>query len=1345
MVHYPARRGELDAGNPLLGTVIDGKYRLQSVLGRGGLGTVFRAQHVGSLVTVALKLLHPRYSERAEYRRALLPEARRAATVVHERCARLLDVGEGDEGITYLAMELVEGQTLDEVMQQGALSPSHTVDLLIQITAALNAVHEVGLVHCDLSPRNVMVSSRSGRLEAKVLDFGIARSMNIAGRENQQGELWGFANPAFSAPELLAGVDVDARADLYSLGTLAWLMLTGTMPVDDSDAERAVAAVREGDLNSWPRVPGVPARLVRLVQRCMSFGPEDRPASAVEVYRQLVSVRTGRGPGLFRLATLTAVLALVLTLAANENASVAFLRSKTGSLLDLSESALAVDAPVAHLREKDLAKVNCDYGGFAPARLRADIARDGEVLAPVALSPQVDRDASTFTLSTAQQSWQEVVQGLLRASKDGPVDLILTVPGSSLVRAVRVRVDAEPPTVTARLVDEEAVLHRKSQLYVELEDDIEIGHAEVEVALAGHEKVVLPLPQATGAFDIGDKLAEHVPGVAEIGGGSLVVRVADRAGNVRALPAIPVAAVDLRVPHVTQVRGTAGQAGLTLEGDKVRFQVRLSEHESGCLLRCHTGDVADAVEVPLPEIGVGALTHTVEVPLAKLGGRAGNTVLWLAVIDAAKNSDEREFTTTIVDRSPLMDIKGLAASGGQPVVWRGSELVLSPDGGSFQVSVSEPYVVAEVRVRRANRSIDEGLATFKKTGDEQFEVRVQALAPGAYEVLVDLLESGQDQLVPQTRVVPARVLPEQIEVHVPQSQSRFLPQLVDEGLLQFRNDAAGLLGEGRGWRLDPNLRRYIAGSMWLNGSPRDVQSNNTTLLPDFEPDSGRNTIAVGLTDVLGRAVRVTTDEGTVLAPAAGRVQVAEFWWSDGGARMIGAPLLVEHDQPVRIRIRLPLPFAVEDTLRLGYPNGERTASQVVPEDNGSIASFDLPFNEWSAAARLSGRTREEFADGLAGTIKASVASPAGTFEDVDLQLQTTRSTLSPMRLGDFVDVPDELKGLQLLPVLAPDGPFTEPVPAQPPRFSFRPQWGGSVRNMADIMLQDREFAWGQARALMTFATTIVDDKVRLACVHHFDPLGVERLLPQNLLPPQPAGAAPANDAVLTGVDFFQAWTFSRLLGVVVANDPALFRLPLGCELERAAFGDVRGDACHGVRAHGGAVQMSAFVTTTMPVVPWTSEQTRSFGDVIKTPYGLDFVGLDFGVREWVLDLPHMPGAEDLLAEWTGDHKEHLDRIMAVAAGVPRMQPPTLSLQRQLAVVRGLAFGEADGLLDRAGHPLATAKHRVLPDSVPGVLRTAQLNRNGRDLLSGAREPRLKNVGFRLAGDAKQLARKWGYR
>ena len=131
LVHYPVRLGETDSGNPLLGTVIDGKYRLQSVLGRGGLGTVFSAMHIGSLMTVALKLLHPRFTGRPEYRRALLPEARRAATVTHTRCARLLDVGEVEEGVAYLAMELAEGKTLELLMRGGRMAPSHAVDILL--------------------------------------------------------------------------------------------------------------------------------------------------------------------------------------------------------------------------------------------------------------------------------------------------------------------------------------------------------------------------------------------------------------------------------------------------------------------------------------------------------------------------------------------------------------------------------------------------------------------------------------------------------------------------------------------------------------------------------------------------------------------------------------------------------------------------------------------------------------------------------------------------------------------------------------------------------------------------------------------------------------------------------------------------------------------------------------------------------------------------------------------------------------------------------------------------------------------------------------------------------------
>ena len=265
-VHYPERRGEADAGNPLLGSVVDGKYRLEGVLGRGGLGTVFQAERIGSLMKVALKLLHPKFSEHPEYRRGLLPEARRAATVTNERCARLLDVGETSDGGTYLAMELVQGATLDELVRDGRLMPSHAVDILVQVAEALVAIHAVGLVHCDLSPRNVMVAVRNGELVAKVLDFGIARPVSMpAAKDLAVGGFSGFVSPAFSAPEHLAGQTVDSRADFYSFGALAWLMLAGgrlALAADSRPSLRQqLQAVRD---EGHGRVPDAePARVPR--------------------------------------------------------------------------------------------------------------------------------------------------------------------------------------------------------------------------------------------------------------------------------------------------------------------------------------------------------------------------------------------------------------------------------------------------------------------------------------------------------------------------------------------------------------------------------------------------------------------------------------------------------------------------------------------------------------------------------------------------------------------------------------------------------------------------------------------------------------------------------------------------------------------------------------------------------------------------------------------------------------------------------------------------------------------------------------------------------------------------
>ncbi|MFT4511753.1 MAG: serine/threonine protein kinase [Planctomycetota bacterium] len=1347
-VHYPARRGEVDAGNPLLGTIIAGKYRLQSVLGRGGLGTVFRAQHVGSLVTVALKLLHPRFSQKPEYRRALLPEARRAATVVHERCARLLDVGEGDEGITYLAMELVEGQTLDEVLQQGALSPSHVVDLLLQVTAALTAVHEVGLVHCDLSPRNVMVSSRSGRLETKVLDFGIARSMTLAGRQHAQGELWGFANPAFSAPELLVGGEVDHRADLYSLGTLGWLMLTGTMPVDDTDAERAAAAVREGRLLSWPSGTHVPKRLANLVQRCVRFEPGERPASAEDVHRQLQAVRTGRGPGLARLAAFVGLLALLVTLAASDAAPVS-LSGLPLAPLQLTDKELTEESRTQHLRPQDLSNIVCYYSGFARHRLRVELVRSGTVLRSFELPrTPVGERPGTLLLSDAQDEWHNVLESLKRASKKGPVELVFVVPGTPLVRAARVQVDDQPPTVSGQLGKSERGLRADTQLEVELRDDIAVTSADLVIKFDRGAEHRLKLLTTSASFALGGELAKFLSGE-QLHGGSMVIVASDAAGNQSTSQRMTFESADVSAPYVLDVTGPAGQRSLARHGDRLRLRVQLSTDERGCRLRCWSTDREHAITKDL-RVAPGSTSnwYALDVPAGALLGTASEVSLHLVVVDAMDNLQEREFATTIINRSPEIEVRTVAREGAGPSSWDGIELVIGPNGGVARVLVPSPYGVVATRLKGGGQLIDPVPITVHKA-QRHTELQIGTLAAGVYELFVDLAESADEQIDPLVKTIALRVLPAQIQIGLPSCSGRYLKQFLDDGVLGQSGDG---YREGRGWRIDSNLRRYVGGEMWQGEFPSDIPRASGDLLPEVVPVSGHNVLSVRLTDVLGRPVRLVDGVGAEVASRQGRQVVADFWWSDAAPQLI-REMLLEHGQRARVTLRMPLPFLAkeQDAMILTLSNAERVTGQVKPGALRSIVTFELPFAVWSAAARLT-ESREAFAQGLTSTIHALLSTPAELDRKFSLDVQTTRSTLRPMRLGDVAEVPKGLADLLLLPVLAPAGEFVEPSSKQfPPRYAFRPQAPVNVRSMPDIMLQNRELNWGEARALRLFATSISDKKTRSACVHFFDPLGRERLKPDNLLPQFAGGAsggqAPPDDAVLAGADFFQAWACTRLLGVVVGNDANLFRLPFGCELELAAYADNGGTACHAVSARGGAVLASAFRADTAPVAPWTSAQTRSFGDYIKTSYGdgYEFVGLDFGVQEWVLDLPHMQNAEWLLVEWTNDHQKHLERVMGMSIGKEEVLPDELGLLRQFGVVRGLAFGDRSGVIDGAGKPVQLAELRVLPATVPGVLRTEQLTRGGKDLLGGGREPRLQRVGFRVAGNAQTLAGKWGFR
>jgi hypothetical protein len=1332
-VHYPIRRGEVDAGNPLLGTVVDGKYRLQSVLGRGGLGTVFRAQHIGSLMPVALKLLHPRFAERPEYRRALLPEARRAATVTHERCARLLDVGEAEQGTAYLAMELVAGDTLDVVLQHGPLAPSHAVEVLVQIAEALVAIHGSGLVHCDLSPRNVVLSHRDGTLRVKVLDFGIARSATVAGAVDVRADFAGFANPAFAAPELLAGRDVDPRADLYSFGTLAWWLLTGTMPVDDTEARTAAAAVIAGELRPWPATPGVPRRLLRLVRQCLAIEPARRPSNAAVLVRELLLVRGARRPALARLALLAAVAAVLLRIAADAGGPAPFLRAWSGSELSLQEGPLHAAQPTQYLRSARLGSLGFHFGGFLPRQLRIDLARGGSEPAHVPLRPEFDAAAGTLVLSTTQPSWVDLVANLARISRDGPVDLVFVVPGAAPLGAARVLLDDEPPLVEAVLEESaDGMLVAASTLRWSAVDAGGVASAVAVLSLQDGRRLELPLEPSGGTFALGSALATVLGDVMPQGPGELVLRAVDRAGNERELAPLGFVVADVAAPAVQDVTGPNGEPFAPVLGGRAALRVRLGQAEPGATVTIRLGDAA-ATTVMLGVIPVVAADLVAPVPLAP------SSLVHITVQDAAGNVTTSERRLELRDRTVAPMFLPVAGS----VRWLGGELVVTEAGAVVAADFGTAWRLGEVTVEGQPRALDGGLRLLAQ---QLPQLHLGRLPPGEHVLRLELIEAAADSPLRTQYPVRLRVLPPPLEVRVPRSTARFLPELVQAGVLARRPLG---VGEGHGWRLPAGMRPYLRGMVWSGAStpvPLALAASagsGDPLLPDIGLVPGRNVLAVELRDVLDRPVRVAdTDHGDTLAV------IADFWWHEGAPESIGEELPVEHGRPAQVRLRLPLPFQPGDIdrLRLGIAQDEVLAAAVQPTGDGaSVVRWEVPFSLWSVGAQLAERSREEFAGQLQRQLEVYVATPAGR-HSLALRLRTVRTTLAPVALAELAEpgrLPAELGALRLLPVLAPVGSFAEPVPAvAPPRLSYRPQVATAVRNIPDFLLQDREFTRGQAKALLA-AMDGLPAGALARCVYHGDPLGVARMRPEHLLPAE-ALTAPASDAAaLTGVDFYQAYSLARALGLVMAGDPSLFRLPLGCELELAAYASAQRAACHAAAAAGGSVDTTGFLHAGAAFAGGggpTAAQLQALGDFVPTPFGAPFVGLDFGVREWVADLPHVLGAEVLLREWISDHEKHLERVLALADGTADPPPDPVGAIRQLGVVRGLACGEVGGLLDRAGARIDPLAHRALPATVPGVLRTEQLRRDGKDLLSGPREARLRHVGFRLAGSALQLSR-----
>lgn len=262
-----------------------GSFRMVRELGRGGMGTVWLAEHALIQKRVAVKVLHAHLIRDRRLVTRFLSEARTLTLIQHPNVVSLFDLNMR-EGRPYLVMEYLEGQSLAS-FAQGPLAPALAVELLSQVCDALGAAHAHGVVHRDLKPANVfLVPQEKGGYRVKLLDFGIAKLLSYpAGMmPTQSGTLLG--TPEFMAPEQCSGAPVDGRADLYAAGVLGYQLLTGQVPFAGSHpAEVLLAHLMKPPPLAHAHHPGVPEALSRVLARAMAKKPEDRFATA-EALRQ---------------------------------------------------------------------------------------------------------------------------------------------------------------------------------------------------------------------------------------------------------------------------------------------------------------------------------------------------------------------------------------------------------------------------------------------------------------------------------------------------------------------------------------------------------------------------------------------------------------------------------------------------------------------------------------------------------------------------------------------------------------------------------------------------------------------------------------------------------------------------------------------------------------------------------------------------------------------------------------------------------------------------------------------------------------------------------------------------
>ncbi len=271
----------------LIGRVLNDRFRMISVIARGGMGRVYRAEQVPLGRIVAVKTLDPRNNGAdgdPQFQQRFFLEASVASKLQHPNTVTVFDYGRTSDGVFFIAMELVEGQSLLTVIREaGKLSSSRTVHIALQIARSLREAHRFDVIHRDLKPGNVLLTQHGDEDDfVKVLDFGLVKHVETAAHiELTKAGLF-MGSPKYMCPEQIRGDHVDARCDIYALGACMYEMLTGKVPFDRENTVKILMAHMHEAVKPILD-PAVPPALNALVLRCLAKQADDRPASMDEL------------------------------------------------------------------------------------------------------------------------------------------------------------------------------------------------------------------------------------------------------------------------------------------------------------------------------------------------------------------------------------------------------------------------------------------------------------------------------------------------------------------------------------------------------------------------------------------------------------------------------------------------------------------------------------------------------------------------------------------------------------------------------------------------------------------------------------------------------------------------------------------------------------------------------------------------------------------------------------------------------------------------------------------------------------------------------------------------------